>query len=117
MQLAALVGRLRVVDGDVRGEPAEHAKTERERDDPALECAEVFRRDDVAIFQLADLAPGPSRGDGRVVAWVSFERLALGKPCRGASPQFQPAGRLTLEPSQHQHGCAGVEVGQTLRHE
>src|SRR5271157_3454335 len=117
VQLATLAGRLRVVDGDVRGEPAEHAEAERERDDLALECAEVFRRDDVAVFQLADLAPGPGRGDGRVVARVSFKRLAPVKPRRVASPHSQPTGGLTLEPSQHQHGCAGEEVGQTLGHE
>ena len=93
VQLAALVGRLRVVDGDIRGEPAEHAKAERDRDDLALERAEVFRRDDVAVFQLADLAPGPGRGDGRVVAWVSFKRLAPGKPRRGrARTASRPAG-------------------------
>lgn len=94
VQLATLVGGLRVVDGDIRGEPAEHAKAERERDDLALECAEVFRRDDVVVFQLADLAPGPSRGDGRVVAWVSFKRLAPGKPRRGARARTarRPAG-------------------------
>ena len=117
VQLAALVGRLRVVDGDVRGEPAEHAKAERERDDLALERAEVFRRDDVAVFELADLAPGPGRGDGRVVAWVSFERLAPGEPRRVTRPHSHPAGGLTLEPAQHQHGCAGEEVGQPLRHQ
>src|SRR5208337_4934231 len=117
VQLATLAGCLRVVDGDVRGEPAEHAEAERERDDLAFESAEIFCRDDVAVFQLADLAPGPGRGDGRVVASVSFDRLAPVKPRRVASLHCQPAGGLTLEPSQNQRGSAGEEVGQPLGHE
>ena len=53
------------VDGHERGEPAQHAVPQRSVDDA------LFQRgvtgDGVAVLQVADVRPGPLRGDGRRV--------------------------------------------------
>ena len=66
VRLAAL-GHHPVVDGHPGGEPAQHAEAQRGRDDALLQLGvAAVRLADVAVLEVAQVCPGPDRGDARV---------------------------------------------------